>query len=193
MTPPSVWSGTYSGSPSPRITLVRSKMNFSWLRGIPIMSTMIRSGRVAAMSVTKSPSPRSMIVVDDPGGGGLDVTLHLVELPGREAARHDPAHARVLRVVHVDHRPEELEEVRRHVADVRAAPRAEELRVLARLEHVGVPGERVVAGARRDASPAPAPRRTGSGPPRAASGTRPRAPRRDGSRTRSPRGRSGRG
>ena len=32
-------------------------------------------------------------VVDDPGGGGLDVALHLVELPRGEPARHDPAHA----------------------------------------------------------------------------------------------------
>ena len=59
MTPGSVWSGTYSASPRPRITLVRSKMKRSWLRGMPIMSTMIRSGSVAATSVTKSPSPRS--------------------------------------------------------------------------------------------------------------------------------------
>ena len=93
MIPASVWSGTYSGSPSPRMTLVRSKMNFSWLRGMPIMSTMIRSGSVAATSVTKSPSPRSMIVVDDLGRDRLDVALHLVELPRREAAGHDPAHA----------------------------------------------------------------------------------------------------
>ena len=40
---------------------MRSKMNRSWLRGMPIMSTMIRSGSVAATSVTKSPSPRSMM------------------------------------------------------------------------------------------------------------------------------------
>ena len=68
-------------------------MNCSWLRGMPIMSTMIRSGSVAATSVTKSHSPRSMIVVDDPGRGGLDVGLHLVELPRREPAGHDAAHA----------------------------------------------------------------------------------------------------
>ena len=42
------------------MTFVRSKMNFSWLRGMPIRSTMIRSGRMAATSVTKSPSPRSI-------------------------------------------------------------------------------------------------------------------------------------
>ena len=81
MIPASVWSGTYSGSPRPRITLVRSKMNCSWLRGIPIMSTMIRSGRMAATSVTKSPSPRSMTSSTIDGGGRLDVALHLVELP----------------------------------------------------------------------------------------------------------------
>ena len=60
MMPFSVWSGTYSSSARPRMMLVRSKMNRSWLRGMPIMSTMIRSGSVAATSVTKSPSPRSI-------------------------------------------------------------------------------------------------------------------------------------
>ena len=54
-------SSTYSGSVKPRITFVRSNTNSSWLRGMPIMSRMIRSGSRAATSVTKSPSPRSAI------------------------------------------------------------------------------------------------------------------------------------
>ena len=54
-------SSTYSGSVKPRMTFVRSNTNSSWLRGMPIMSRMIRSGSRAATSVTKSPSPRSAI------------------------------------------------------------------------------------------------------------------------------------
>ena len=53
-------SGTYSGSPRPRITFVFSNTNFVWLSGMPIMSQMISSGSGAAISVTKSHVPLSI-------------------------------------------------------------------------------------------------------------------------------------
>ncbi len=55
----SVPSGTYSGSPAPRITFVWSNTNWCWLFGIPIMSQMMRIGNGAESSVTKSHSPFS--------------------------------------------------------------------------------------------------------------------------------------
>jgi F420-dependent oxidoreductase-like protein len=66
---------------------------------------------------------------------------------GREAPRDDAAQPRVARVVHVDHRAEELVERLGHVADVGALAGAEELRVAAHVQDVGVLGERPVARA----------------------------------------------
>ena len=106
-------------------------------------------------------------LVDDLRRDRLDVTLHLVELAGREPPGDDPPHPGVLGVVHVDHRAEELEELRGHVGDVGARPGAEQRRALRRLDDVGVAGQRVVAGTRAGTSRRrSAPRRTGSGPPR---------------------------
>ena len=48
---------TYSGSPTPRIMFVSSKMRWLSARGMPSMSQMICSGSVAAISLTKSHSP----------------------------------------------------------------------------------------------------------------------------------------
>jgi hypothetical protein len=88
-------------------------------------------------------------LVDDLGGHTLDVGLHQLQLPGREAARHDAAHAGVPGVVHVDHRPEEVVEVGRQVGDVRALARAEQVGVPAGLDDVGVAGHGVVGRLRQ--------------------------------------------
>src|SRR5690606_15415819 len=90
-------------------------------------------------------------VVDDLLGGGLDVRLELLDHLGREGAGDDAPQAGVARVVHVDHGAEVLGELRGQVGDVRRAalPRGEDLRVAAGFEDVGVPHERVVAGALR--------------------------------------------
>ena len=137
-------SATYSGSVKPRMTLVRSKTNCSWLRGMPIMSRMIRSGSRAATSVTKSASPRSAISSTISAATPSTSAFIEPELPGREPPGHDAAHAGVAGVVHVDHRPEELDELGRQVGDVGALARAEQLGVPAGLDDVGVPGDGVV-------------------------------------------------
>ena len=102
------------------------------------MSQMILSGSAAAISVTKSQSPLSMTASTIALRRARDVRLDAVDHARREAARHDPPQPRVARVVHVDHRAEELVEGGRHVADVRALAGAEELRLAADLEDVGV-------------------------------------------------------
>ena len=60
------------------------------------------------------------------------------------------AQPEVRRVVHVDHRAEELGDLLRQVADVRALAAAEQLRVAADVPDVVVVGERPVAGALRE-------------------------------------------
>ncbi len=67
------------------------------------------------------------------------------DLLRREALRHDRAEPEVLRIVHVDHRPEELVHLLGQVADVRALARAEQLRVAADVPDVVVAGDRPVA------------------------------------------------
>ena len=54
------------------------------------------------------------------------------------------------RIVHVDHRAEELVELGWEVGDVGAGPRLEEVGLTACCHDVGVFGERVVAGPRRE-------------------------------------------
>ena len=118
------------------------------------MSQMTRSGIGAAMSATTSmvPSPSSAFrracgehVVDDLLHGADE----LLEHPRRERLRHDPPDLGVPRVVHADQRAVELVEVGRHVRDRhRALARAEDRRLGADRLEVGVPGDRVVAGAR---------------------------------------------
>jgi len=87
--------------------------------------------------------------VDDRLGGARHVGLDPVDHAGREAARHDAAQSRVARVVHVDHRAEELVEGGRHVADVRALTGAEEFGLARHFEDVGVLGHRPEARAAR--------------------------------------------
>ena len=54
-------------------------------------------------------------------------------------------------IVHVDHGPEELQELRRHVEDARRpGGRGEDLRGAAQLDDVGVAGDREIAVARRE-------------------------------------------
>ncbi len=74
--------------------------------------------------------------VDDLGGLDAHVVLDAADLLGREALRHDRAEAEVLRVVHVDHRAEELVHLLGEIADVRALARAEQLGVAADLPDV---------------------------------------------------------
>ena len=136
---------TYSGSPRPRMMLVCSKTNCVWLSGIPIMSQMIPSGSGAAMSRTKSHSPLSITASTSSAGAPLDVALELRERARREAARHDAAQPRVARIVHRDHRAEELVQLRRQIGNVDALARAEEIAAPARRHHVGVARHRPVA------------------------------------------------
>ena len=79
---------------------------------------------------------------DEVVGDLLDVVLDGAHHAGVEGGRDDPAQPGVAGVVHVDHGPEELEELGRHVEDGGARlARAEELGVPADLDHVGVAGE----------------------------------------------------
>src|SRR5262245_33311903 len=84
----------------------------------------------------------------------LRPTLHVGfgpgERAGREAARHDAAQPPVLRVVHVDHRAEELVERLGQITDLAALARAEDLGGAARLEDVGVTRDRPVARSARE-------------------------------------------
>ncbi len=109
---------TYSGSPTPRIEFVSSKMRLVSSRGMPIMSQMICSGSAAAISLTKSHSPQRRDAVDDLLRLLAHGVVDLRDLAGREAAVHDQAQLRVLRRVHVDHRAEPLRDLGGHVADV---------------------------------------------------------------------------
>ena len=94
-------------------------------------------------------------LVHDLGRGAAHVVLDLLEHPGGEAAGHDAAQAGVARIVHVDHRPEELAERLGQVPDVRPLARAERLRALGGLEDVGVAAQGVVAPPLRDAGVLP--------------------------------------
>ena len=84
-------------------------------------------------------------VIDDRRGHQLHVALELLDHPGGERARHDPAQPGVARVVHVDHRPEVLVELGRQVGNRGGAPAGgEHLRPPARLHDVGVPDQGVI-------------------------------------------------
>ena len=87
--------------------------------------------------------------VDDPRPL-LDRSREIADLVGREAAIHDQPQLRVSRVVHVDHRPEELEHLRRPVGDVGAASADEQLWIAAHVHHVGVANDGPEAGAALD-------------------------------------------
>ena len=86
----------------------------------------------------------------------LGPILHLLfdagDLLGGEAARDDVAQAEVLRVVHVDHRTEELVHLDRKVTDVGALAAAEQLRVAADVPDVVVTRHGAIAGAGRERS-----------------------------------------
>ena len=105
----------------------------------------------------------------------------------RETMRAQP---RVARVVHVDHRAEELVEGLGQVGDVAAPARAEELGVAAHLEHVGVRHQPTSSRGPSAGSGSRTPRGRRSAAPRAASRTRPRAPPGAAARTRGRRARS---
>ena len=81
---------------------------------------------------------------------GVDVFHVALQHAGREAGRHELAQSSVSRIVHVDHRAEELVELGWEVGDVGAGPRLEEVGLTACRHDVGVFGERVVAGPRRE-------------------------------------------
>ena len=85
-------------------------------------------------------------LIDDQRRGPLHIVLDLRDHPRRERRRDDAPQSGVARIVEVDHRTEELEELRRHVEDARGtAPRAEQLGPVARLHDVSVAGNRVIA------------------------------------------------
>ena len=107
----------------------------------------------------------------------------------REAAVDDAAQPGVARVVHGDHRAEELADLHGQVADVDASARREDVGVPARGPHVVVAGERPVAGAAGHRLDLRLLVERDRAAPAAAWRTPPRARPRDGSRTR---GRTGR-
>ena len=185
----------YSGSPAPRMTFVQRNTCCVSSAGMPIISQMISSGSGAAIASTKSHSPSgcaracgrrrrrpsSLTYCLDPG-----------DLLRREALGDDRPQPVVLRVVHVDHRAEELVELDGQVADVRALARSRTAAGCGwpptRRRGGRAPSSRARAGT---ASPrTPPPRRTAARACRAASGRRPRGRRGRRARTRSRRGRS---
>ncbi len=87
--------------------------------------------------------------IDDRGRLRADVSLDLGDLPRREPLGDDAAQAEVARVVHGDHRADELVHLLGNVADVDAAAADEHLRVAAGGPHVVVAGDGPVAGALR--------------------------------------------
>ena len=112
------------------------------------MSQMISSGSAAATCSTKSHVlsgncswSRSMMTL------ALSTTRPSTrcDLFRREALRDDRAESEVLRIVHVDHRAEELVHLLWKVADVRPLSGAEERRVAADVPDVLVAGKGVVA------------------------------------------------
>ena len=84
--------------------------------------------------------------VDDGGRFRSYVTLDLRDLLRREPLCHDVAETEVARVVHCDHRADELVHLLGDVADVDAAATDEDLRVAAGGPHVLVPSDGPVAG-----------------------------------------------
>ena len=89
--------------------------------------------------------------VDHKGGDGSDPVLQTGDRRGGERPRDDPPQPGVLRIVHVDHRAEVLDEVLGQVRNRGGAaePGGEDLGVAARGDDVGVPDERVVPRAAR--------------------------------------------
>ena len=100
------------------------------------MSAMSSSGSGAAMSHTKSHSPRARDAVDDLGADAADRSLVVADAARREAAAHELAAPTVLRVVHRDHHREVI------AVRPRRAVARERDRVLLDREHVGVARER---------------------------------------------------
>ena len=117
------------------------------------MSQTISSGSGAAMCSTKSHWPSGNLSSTRSTSRSAFSWTYCstrADLLRREALRHDRAQTEVLRIVHVDHRAEELVHLLREIADVRALPGAEQRGVAAHGPDVLVAGERVVTGARRE-------------------------------------------
>ena len=109
------------------------------------MSHTICRGRSAAISDTKSHSPFSCTASITPAARTCTWSRSWLSCFGPNPEFTRLAELLVARVVHVDDRPEELADLLRDVADVRAAPaRAEQLGVPADVDDVRVPGERPV-------------------------------------------------
>ena len=116
------------------------------------MSQMISSGSAAATCSTKShvfsgkfSSRRSRMIFAFSTTRPFDAG----DFFGGEALRHDRTEPEVFRVVHADHRAEELVHLLGQVTDVRTLSRAEELRVAADVPDVVMTCQRVVAGSLR--------------------------------------------
>ena len=86
-------------------------------------------------------------VLHDLAGDVVDVLLDAGDHARREPLVHEEAQLRVPGRVHVDHRPEHLVDLGRHVRDVRALARDEEVGVAAGEDDIVVPGEGPVARA----------------------------------------------
>ena len=88
--------------------------------------------------------------VDDVVGHEVDPVLNALDHARVEGGRHDAAQACVARVVHVDHRPEEVEHLHRQVGNGGGAPAGnEDLGVPARLRDIGMARHGPVARALR--------------------------------------------
>ena len=117
------------------------------------MSQMISSGSAAATfsnEVARLVREIGEQAIDHLVGLGADGVLDGGDLLRGEPLRHDRAQSEVARIVHVDHRAEELVHLLGLVADVGTLARAEEMRVAAHVPDVVVTGERPVAGTDRE-------------------------------------------
>ena len=88
--------------------------------------------------------------VDHLVGLGANRVLDGSDLPGREALRHDRPQPEMTRIVHVDHRAEELVHLLGLVTDVGAHARTEQLSVAADVPDVVVAGQCPVTVAHRE-------------------------------------------
>ena len=111
--------------------------------GTPSNSMITFMGRIAENSSTKSPPPFSTQRLEALDRRRAHERLELGDRPGRERAADELALHVVVGRVHEDHHGKQRARVER--LDRRAFGRAVEQRLLRRLEHVGVAGERVEA------------------------------------------------
>ena len=142
-------SGMYSESPPDRIVLEQRSTSGSSERGTPIISQMIRSGKGAATSVTKSNSPcRAAASTVSRATRSIESSMDWTRrgLKALDTMRR----SRVWRGLSVEIIPEKYSTISggRSMSETAPCPGSEDLRMPARGRHVAVRRERVVAVAR---------------------------------------------